>query len=104
MKKPNAKELVIKLCYLLARIYPSLPDDAIQDLAIDLHDIGDSCSKIAKAIRVLYKDCVPETAVAEALNTVDGHLLCHIVPNHVPSFRRIRSKTKRADKKGSVLV
>jgi DUF438 domain-containing protein len=87
MKRESAKDKVINICELLSTIYPSLPDDRIQEAAIDLHDIERSCQEIAQLISNLRSK---DMSAADVLNTLEGielELVDHICRVHLNTLR-----------------
>ena len=55
MTNGSAKEKVISICETLSIVCPTLPDNQIQEIAIDLHDIEQACRKVAGAVSSLRK-------------------------------------------------
>jgi hypothetical protein len=105
MEKETAKDKVINICELLSACYPHLPDETIQEAAIDLHDIEHACRDISQRIYELRNGAVLAENVLGTLDKIEYELVSHVGRTHLPTLRtfiktcnaqqRIEEKAKR---------
>jgi hypothetical protein len=87
MTNGSAKEKVISICETLSIVCPTLPDNQIQEMAIDLHDIEQACRKVADAISSLRKVLSSSDDVKQVLWLVEDEMYDHVYKSHLKTLR-----------------
>jgi hypothetical protein len=88
MTNGSAKEKVISICEALSTACPTLPDNQIQEMAIDLHDIEQACRKVADAISALRKATNSPDDVKQILWLVEDEMYDHVYKSHLKTLRK----------------
>mgnify|MGYP001194550914 CR=1 FL=1 len=87
MTNGSAKEKVISICETLSTVCPTLPDNQIQEMAIDLHDIEQACRQVSDAISSLRKAPNSPDDIKQVLWLVEAEMYDHVYKSHLKTLR-----------------